>query len=128
MLITATNRWPQFLAMLVLAMGMLFVHPQLQAGEIDWQAIERVLDYPRADKLIDDRRTRRIDIDPPRQQQKRTMRFSLDYAVSKVRREYNGKVIGARTSWRGDEAIHKIKLRTEDGRIRTIYVSGTTGR
>lgn len=108
------------------------VSPGLQAAEFDWSEIERVFESPLADKLVDDTRSRRIEIDPPkkskRKPKKKTMRFSLDYAVSKVRRQYNGKVIGARTSWRGDEAIHRIKLRTNDGRVRTISISGTTGR
>ena len=98
------------------------------AADFDWDELERVFDKPLADKLVDDNRSRRIDIDPPKRIKKKTMRYSLDYAVSKVRRQYKGKVIGARTSWRGDEAIHKVKLKTEDGRIRTIFVSGTSGR
>jgi len=59
---------------------------------------------------------------------RKTMRYNLDYAVSKVRRQYKGKVIGARTSWRGDEPVHKVKILTEDGRVRTVYVSGSSGR
>jgi len=107
--------------------------PSLQAGEFNWGDFERVLDKPLAENLVDDKRSRRIEIDPiqkkkAKKKPRKTMRYNLDYAVSKVRRQYKGKVIGARTSWRGDEPVHKVKILTEDGRVRTVYVSGSSGR
>lgn len=118
----------------ILASSMLFAGG-LSAAEFDWGDVENILDSSRyaQNQLVDNSRSRSLERDKfkdnQRQKQPRkTMRYSLDYAVNKVRRQYNGTVVGARTDWRGDEAVHKVKIRTDKGRIRTVYVSGTTGR
>lgn len=55
-------------------------------------------------------------------------RVSLDEAVAKVRRRYEGKILRAETRVRDGRAIHHIKLLTPDGRVRTIRVDAETGR
>jgi len=103
------------------------------ATDFDMGQLDTVFDNSVVEQLVDQSKSRSKDGNFQRQKRpnrpkKKAMRYSLDYAVNRVRRQYNGKVIGARTSWRGGEAIHRVKLKTSDGRIRTISISGTSGR
>lgn len=54
-------------------------------------------------------------------------RVSLDQAVTMVLGRYGGKVISADTSSRNGRVVHRIKLLTDDGRVRTVRVDGQTG-
>ncbi|MGH8495231.1 MAG: PepSY domain-containing protein [Gammaproteobacteria bacterium] len=54
-------------------------------------------------------------------------RISLDQAVAMVLRRYGGKVISAETRTRNGRVIHRIKVLTENGRVRTVRVDGQTG-
>ena len=51
-------------------------------------------------------------------------RYSLDYAVSKVRQRYGGTVLSATT--RGND--HHVKILTENGRVKTVRVDSRTGQ
>ena len=55
-------------------------------------------------------------------------KFSLDQAVAKVRRLYGGTVIKAETKNQGGRPVHRIKILTEDGKVRTVRVDGNDGR
>lgn len=56
-------------------------------------------------------------------------RVSLDQAVAMVLRRYGGKVISAETrASRNGGVVHRIKLLTDDGRVRIVRVDGQTGR
>ena len=120
------KRFSKFLALLGLAV--LTVGSSHLAADFKWSDAESLLKTTSVNQLVDQRRSRSIDIDAPQQRSKKEMNYSLDYAVRKVRREYSGKVISAKTQWRGNQAIHKVRVLTKDGRVRTITVSGTTGR
>lgn len=54
-------------------------------------------------------------------------RVSLDQAVARVLSRYGGKVISAETRSRNGRVVHRIKLLSEDGRVRTVQVDGQTG-
>ena len=52
---------------------------------------------------------------------------SLDHAVKKARRQYNGRIISAETV-RGDEGgTHNIRILTRDGRVKRVRVNSSTG-
>lgn len=55
-------------------------------------------------------------------------KVSLDDAVEKVRKRYEGKVLRAETRRQDGRTIHYVKLLTPDGRVRTIRVDADTGR
>lgn len=49
---------------------------------------------------------------------------SLDQAVEQVRRQYNGRIVSAKTEVRGGQETHVIKVLTDDGKVRTVQVPG----
>lgn len=54
--------------------------------------------------------------------------ISLDRAVSKVQRKNPGRVLSAETLKRSGRAVHRIKILTRDGRVRSVYVDADTGK
>lgn len=50
--------------------------------------------------------------------------MSLDQAVEQVRRQYNGRIVSAKTEVRGGQETHVIKVLTEDGKVRTVQIPG----
>lgn len=53
----------------------------------------------------------------------RGMPSTLDQAVQQVRRTTNGRVLSAQTVTRQGRRVHRIKVLTDDGRVRTIEMS-----
>lgn len=50
--------------------------------------------------------------------------MSLDQAVEQVRRQYNGRIVSAKTEVRGGQETHVIKVLTDDGKVRTVQIPG----
>ena len=48
---------------------------------------------------------------------------SLDEAASQAARQYNAKVLSARTVQEGDKRVHVIKLLTRDGVVKTVRIT-----
>ena len=53
---------------------------------------------------------------------------SLDEAVSRVRRQTNGKILSAETVVVDGRNVHRIKVLTEKGRVRRLQVDARSGR
>ncbi len=51
---------------------------------------------------------------------------SLSEAVEQVRRQYRGRIVSAETRVRGNREVHIIKVLTEDGKVKTVRISGRT--
>ena len=49
---------------------------------------------------------------------------SLSQAVEQVRRQYNGRIVGAETRVSGGRETHIIKVLTSDGRVKTVRIPG----
>lgn len=49
---------------------------------------------------------------------------SLSEAVEQVRRQYQGRIVSAETQLRGNREVHVIKVLTEDGKVKTVRISG----
>lgn len=49
--------------------------------------------------------------------------LTLDQAVQQVRRTTNGRVLSAQTVTRGTGRVHRVKVLTDDGRVRTIEMN-----
>lgn len=47
---------------------------------------------------------------------------SLDQAAAQAARQYNAKVLSARTVQEGNRRVHVIKLLTEDGVVKTVRI------
>jgi uncharacterized membrane protein YkoI len=47
---------------------------------------------------------------------------SLEEAARKAAKQYNAKVLSARTIKRGDQDIHEIKLLTKQGVVKTVKI------
>ena len=50
--------------------------------------------------------------------------LTLSEAVEQVRRQYNGRIVGAVTQVSGGRETHVIKVLTEDGKVKTVRVAG----
>ena len=48
---------------------------------------------------------------------------SLDEAASQAARQYQAKVLSARTVQEGDKRVHVIKLLTKDGVVKTVRIT-----
>jgi hypothetical protein len=48
--------------------------------------------------------------------------ISLQEAAQQAARQYNAKVLSARTVTRGEQRIHEIKLLTSDGVVKTVRI------
>ncbi len=55
-------------------------------------------------------------------------RKSLDQAVEEARDRYPGRVLSAETKNRGGRESHKIRILTNDGRVKRINVDAESGR
>jgi uncharacterized membrane protein YkoI len=49
---------------------------------------------------------------------------SLNEAVEQVRRQYNGRIVSAKTVVNGNREVHEIKVLTDDGKVKTVRVQG----
>ena len=49
---------------------------------------------------------------------------TLSQAVDQVRRQYRGRIVSAETQVRGNREVHVIKVLTDDGKVKTVRVSG----
>jgi hypothetical protein len=49
---------------------------------------------------------------------------TLSQAVEQVRRQYNGRIVSAKTRRNGKCVTHVIKVLTEDGKVKTVTVPG----
>ncbi len=73
-----------------------------------------------------------IFTDPPSFVEKRRdssrQGISLDEAVSKVRRQTNGKILSAETVVVEGRNVHRIKVLTQKGRVQRLQVDAQSGR
>ena len=53
---------------------------------------------------------------------------SLDEAVSRVRRQGNGKILSAETVRVDGRPVHRIKVLTQDGRVKRLLIDAQSGR
>jgi hypothetical protein len=53
---------------------------------------------------------------------------SLNEAVERVRRQYNGRIVSAETRVSGNREVHYIKVLTEDGKVKTVTIPGCARR
>ena len=51
---------------------------------------------------------------------------TLSQAVEQVRRQYRGRIVSAETQVRGNREVHVIKVLTDDGKVKTVRVTGRT--
>jgi len=49
---------------------------------------------------------------------------SLNEAVERVRRQYNGRIVSAETRISGNREMHHIKVLTSDGKVKTVTIPG----
>ena len=49
---------------------------------------------------------------------------SLNEAVERVRRQYNGRIVSAETRVSGNREVHHIKVLTSDGKVKTVTIPG----
>lgn len=54
--------------------------------------------------------------------------LTLDQAVQQVRRTTNGRVLSAQTVTRQGRRVHRVKVLTDDGRVRTVEMNAGLGR
>ena len=66
--------------------------------------------------------------DDARQSDNRTAQkngcLSLSEAIEQVRRQTDGKILSAKTKIDGNREVHRIKVLTKDGKVRTIEIRG----
>jgi hypothetical protein len=53
---------------------------------------------------------------------------SLNEAVERVRRQYNGRIVSAETRVSGKREVHHIKVLTQDGKVMTVTIPGCARR
>ena len=51
---------------------------------------------------------------------------TLAQAIQMVRRQYQGRIVGAETEIRGNREVHRIRVLTKDGKVRTVNIPGRT--
>ena len=49
---------------------------------------------------------------------------SLAEAIEQVRRQTNGRILGAETKVKGNREVHHVKVLTRDGKVKTVTVQG----
>ena len=54
--------------------------------------------------------------------------MSLDHAVEQIRRETGGRVLSAETERDDGRQVHRIRILTDDGRVRRIRIDGESGQ
>lgn len=62
---------------------------------------------------------------PPRSESRS---ISLDEAVSRARRQTDGKILSAETVRVDGREVHRIKVLTRDGRVTRLQIDAHTGR
>ncbi len=50
--------------------------------------------------------------------------LTLNEAVERVRKQYNGRIVSAETRVSGGREVHVIKVLTDDGKLKTVRVPG----
>lgn len=50
--------------------------------------------------------------------------LTLGQAIDKVRRQYNGRIVDAKTRCSSGRETHVIKVLTQDGKVKTVRVPG----
>jgi len=53
---------------------------------------------------------------------------SLDQAVSEARERYPGRVLSAETERRNGRDRHRIRILTDDGRVKRLHIDADSGR
>ena len=53
--------------------------------------------------------------------------MTLENAVGRAKKQYNGRVISAETDRRNGKGTHNIRILTEDGRVRRLRYDQQTG-
>ncbi len=56
------------------------------------------------------------------------MKYSLDDAVKMVRERTGGEVVRAETREQSGRLVHRIRIMTKDGRVRTFNIDARTGK
>ena len=56
------------------------------------------------------------------------IKYSLDDAVKMVRERTGGEVVRAETREKSGHVIHRIRIMTKDGRVRTFDIDAQTGK
>lgn len=54
--------------------------------------------------------------------------ISLDEAVSRVRRQSDGRILSAETVRRDGRCVYRIKVLSQDGRVSRVDIDADTGR
>jgi uncharacterized membrane protein YkoI len=49
---------------------------------------------------------------------------SLAEAIEQVRRQTDGRILGAETKGKGNREVHHVKVLTRDGKVKTVKVQG----
>ena len=49
---------------------------------------------------------------------------SLAEAIEQVRRQTDGRILGAETKVKGNREVHHVKVLTRDGKVKTVKVQG----
>jgi uncharacterized membrane protein YkoI len=49
---------------------------------------------------------------------------SLAEAIEQVRRQTDGRILGAETKIKGNREVHHVKVLTRDGKVKTVKVQG----
>lgn len=53
---------------------------------------------------------------------------TLAEAVEMVKQQYRGRIVSAQTKTNGDREVHYIKVLTEDGKVKTVKITGRSKR
>lgn len=64
---------------------------------------------------------------PPALQLAQNAGVSLEQAVESVRKRTGGRILSANTQRKGGRTVHRIKVLTDDQRVRIIEVDARTG-
>lgn len=51
---------------------------------------------------------------------------TLAQAIETVKRQYKGRIVGAETRMNGNREVHRIRVLTEDGKVKTVTIQGRT--
>ena len=61
---------------------------------------------------------------PPEMSVMQSNGLTLSQAIEQVRRQYNGRIVGAETRVSGGRETHIIKVLTNDGTVKTVRIPG----
>ena len=54
--------------------------------------------------------------------------MNIKQAVEVAKRQYGGKVLGAKDYQKGKQRYFKIKMLLDNGRVKTLYINANNGR